>query len=385
MSASCVQKSRTCMIPHAPLKVSNKDVIWTIEKYPMLNVTAINNSDSGGAQRVNQEFKTAPRTFHEYMPDFSKMNALNAYGMLAELVVSVSRFFMSDLAGAFVLQASIVKPSRLTEVPAAIRALDDAIFQAIRGNGSCPTIAKRAVDQFVRSRSVAGGAQLTGIALLACMLEALGISKMNDREIQRKCAQEGRFDEETLTAKDWNDALTDLNVDMCSTQPNPAMSELIAVEVNEEIKRLGRKIKDTKFVEVFKVFTESKGTEFRRLQRFQAAVALWFKEEITWNRDDLIVAVKTMEHPMCQRFIDLDMSSREYFVKDEKTDKWVLKDGCDPRAADQKIEIRKANRPTLKSTPSRFTHHPKLWQQVSKPHSAALKLIPRNTSWKEHS
>ena len=115
----------------------------------------------------------------------------------------------------------------------------------------CPAMAQRAIDRFVKSRSVTGGAQLTGIALLACMLEAIGVSKMNDREIQRNCAQEGRFDEETLTAKDWNDALTDLNVDMCSTQPSPAMSELIAIEVNEEIKRLGRKVKDTKFAETF--------------------------------------------------------------------------------------------------------------------------------------
>ena len=51
--------------PTAPHKVSNKDVIWTVEEFPMLNVAAINNSNSGGGQRVNQEFKTAPRTFHE--------------------------------------------------------------------------------------------------------------------------------------------------------------------------------------------------------------------------------------------------------------------------------------------------------------------------------
>ena len=114
---------------------------------------------------------------------------------------------MSDLAGAFLLQASIVKPSRLTEVPAAVRALDDAIFQKIKSDGSCPAMAQHRVDQFIQNRAVMGGAQLTGIALLACMLEAMGVTKMNNREIQRKCTQDGRFDKDTLTAKQWNLAL----------------------------------------------------------------------------------------------------------------------------------------------------------------------------------
>ena len=190
---SLLEETANLYDPTAPLKVSNKDVIWTIEEFPLLNVTAINNSDSGGAQRVNQEFKTAPKTFHEYMPDFRKMNSMNWNIIIAELAISISRFFMSDLAGAFLLQASIVKPSRLTEVPAAVRALDDAIFQRIKVEGSCSAMAQHRVDQFIKSRAVMGGAQLTGIALLACMLEAMGVTKMTNREIQRKCTQEGRF------------------------------------------------------------------------------------------------------------------------------------------------------------------------------------------------
>ena len=109
---------------------------------------------------------------------------------------------------------------------------------------------------------------MTGIALLACMLEAMGVTKMNNREIQRKCTRDGRFDEDALTAKDWNLALSDLNVDMCSTQPNPMLSKLIAIEVNEDIRRLGRKIRNVKFIESFKIFTESNGTQRQALQRF---------------------------------------------------------------------------------------------------------------------
>ena len=263
---------------------------------------------------------------------------------------------MSDLVGAFLLQARIVKPSRLTEVPAAVRALDDAIFQKIKGDGSCPAKAQRAIDQFIKSRAVMGGAQLTGIALLACMREALGVSKMNDREIQRKCAREGRFDEETLTAKDWNDALTDLNVDMCSTQPSPEMSELIAIEVNEEIKRLGRKVKGAKFADAFEVFTKSQGTQFQKLQRFQAAIALWFKEEIKWKRDDLIVALKTLEQPMTQRFLDADVSARANFIRDEGTNRWVFRDGCDPGAAMKQL---------MSSDPTSFTTDQNIMQHKS--------------------
>ena len=117
--------------PHAPLKASNDDVIWTVEKYPMLNVTAINSSDSGGALRVNQEFKTAPKSYYEYMPNWVALTSVNWSRMIAELVISLSRFFPSDLVGAFPLQASIVKPARLTEVPAAVRALDDALYHSI--------------------------------------------------------------------------------------------------------------------------------------------------------------------------------------------------------------------------------------------------------------
>ena len=121
---------------------------------------------------------------------------------------------LSDLAGAFLVQARIVKPSRLTEVPAAVRALDEAIFQKIKGEGSCPAMAKFAVDQLIQSRSVLGGAQLTGTALLACMLEALGVTKMNNREVQRKCARGRRFNDEASSANEWRRGLSELNVDM---------------------------------------------------------------------------------------------------------------------------------------------------------------------------
>ena len=35
---------------------------------------------------------------------------------------------------------------------------------------------------------------------------------------------------------------------------------------------------------------------------------------------------------MCQRFIDINPSSREYFLRDEKTKRWAIRDGSDPRA-----------------------------------------------------
>ena len=74
--------------------------------------------------------------------------------MIAELVISISRFFMSDLVGAFLLQASIVKAARLTEVPAAVRSLDDAIFQKIKGDGSCPMMAKNIDDKIEEAQKL---------------------------------------------------------------------------------------------------------------------------------------------------------------------------------------------------------------------------------------
>ena len=250
---------------------------------------------------MNQEFKTAPKSFHEYMPIWKALTSVNWAQMIAELVISVSRFFPSDLVGAYFLQASIVKPARLTHVPAAVRALDDALYQSIRNNNNCPALATKAVEQFVTARSVQHGSQLTGIALLACMLESVGITQMTQREVHRKCTREGRFGEDMTTAREWNDALTDLNVDLCSTQPKPPSCEAIGGEINCEIKRLGRKVKDPKFTQIYKEFEESNGTQFRKMQRFQAAVAIWYKEEIRWSHDDLVAAIKMVEAPMCQR------------------------------------------------------------------------------------
>ena len=152
--------------------------------------------------------------------------------------------------------------------------MDDALYHSIRNNNNCPTLATKAVEQFVNARSVQHGSQLTGIALLACMLESVGITQMTSREVHRKCTREGRFREDMTTAREWHDALTDLNVDLCSTQPNQASCEDIADEINCEIKRLGRKVKDQKFAQVYKVFEESSGTQFQKMQRFQAAVAI---------------------------------------------------------------------------------------------------------------
>ena len=95
---------------------------------------------------------------------------------------------------------------------------------------------------------------------------------------------------------------------------------------------MGRKIRDVEFIESFKIFTESQGTQFQKLQRFQAAIALWYKEEMTWSHDDLIAAVKTLEQPMTQRFIDANISASDNFIKDDKTNKWVMRDDCDPSA-----------------------------------------------------
>ena len=56
---------------------------------------------------------------------------------------------------------------------------------------------------------------------------------------------------------------------------------------------------------------------------------------------------------MCQRFIDVDASSRQCFIKDEKTKKWVIRDGCDPRAVIKHLRSEELIGPTPDHPPFR--------------------------------
>ena len=107
----------------------------------------------------------------------------------------------------------------------------------------------------------------------------------------------------------------------------PPRRDKFAEVVDAEVETTGRQITDPRFDVAFAVFTRSTGTRHNKLQRFHAAISLWYKENMKWTHDDKLVAMKSLGSAWVQWSIS-NFKYKGDCIKD-KNDKWTVRDDAD--------------------------------------------------------
>lgn len=179
------------------------------------------------------------------MPGWSITNTQKRPQILTKVILKVQSDFPSGMVQGYVGQATTVAYSRLDLVPHILRALDVAIMRSVIDN--CPEILRVATDGPVDSHGLNSPVQLTGIAMLAFMLEALGI---NDAS-QKWTRMEKNAKAKPASEKDpagWFAEVNRVNNQFCFERPNKEACEKIAQVLNDQLETAGRRLEAPKFV-----------------------------------------------------------------------------------------------------------------------------------------